>query len=68
MEKVRNITFYRSYFRDFEYLTTFEEHLEERYGPVGSEKRTEFENNAKAFAMVEIINEERRLSRLTNQQ
>ena len=51
-----------------ESLTTFEEHLEERYGPIGSLKRTEFEINAKAFAIGEIIREERRLSKLTQQQ
>ncbi len=49
-------------------LTTFEEHLEERYGPIGSEKRTDFEIKAKAFAIGEIIREERRLSKLTQQQ
>ena len=51
-----------------EYLTSFDEHLEQRYGPVGSEKRTQFDINAKAFALGEIIREERRLSKLTQQQ
>ena len=51
-----------------EYLTSFDEHLEQRYGTIGSVKRTEFEINAKAFAFGEIIKEERRLSKLTQQQ
>ena len=33
-------------------LTTFDEHLEKRYGSIGSKKRTEFEIKAKAFAIV----------------
>jgi len=32
-------------------LTTFEDHLEKRYGPLGSKKRTNFEIKAKAFAI-----------------
>ena len=51
-----------------EFLTSFDEHLEQRYGTIGSEKRNEFEIKAKAFAFSEIIKEERKLSKLTQQQ
>jgi hypothetical protein len=44
-------------------LTTFEEHLKQRYGLIGSERRADFEIKAKAFA----IKEEYRLSRLPQQ-
>jgi len=49
-------------------LTTFEEHLDECYGPIGSLKRTEFEIRAKAFVIGETIKEERRLVKMTQQQ
>lgn len=49
-------------------LTTFEEHLDAQYGQVGSEKRTKFEIKAKAFAIGEIIKEERRLANMTQEQ
>ena len=48
-------------------ITTFEEHLDKRYGKSGSTKRTEFEIKAKAFAIGEIIREERHLAHLTEQ-
>ena len=50
------------------YLTSFEEHLEKRYGKIGTPRRTEFEISAEAFAIGEIIKEERRLSKLTQAQ
>ncbi|MBN8702215.1 MAG: helix-turn-helix transcriptional regulator [Bacteroidetes bacterium] len=49
-------------------LTTFEEHLTSQYGKIGSKKRTEFEIKAKAFAIGEIIKEERRISHMTQEQ
>jgi HTH-type transcriptional regulator/antitoxin HipB len=48
--------------------TTFEEHLTRRYGRRGTEKRTEFDIKAKAFMIGEIIREERRLAKLTQEQ
>jgi len=54
--------------RDYKRLTTFEEHLEEQYGKIGTPTRTEFEISAEAFAIGEIIKEERRLSKLTQEQ
>jgi ribosome-binding protein aMBF1 (putative translation factor) len=50
------------------HLTSFDEHLEKRYGKIGTEKRTDFEIKAKAFAIGEIIKEERRLAHFTQQQ
>ena len=44
-----------------ENITTFDEHLDSRYGKIGTMKRTEFEIKAKAFAIGEVIKEERRL-------
>jgi HTH-type transcriptional regulator / antitoxin HipB len=49
-------------------ITTFDEHLENRYGKIGSLKRTEFEIKAKAFAIGEVIKEERRLCSMTQEQ
>ncbi|NTW32827.1 MAG: helix-turn-helix transcriptional regulator [Bacteroidetes bacterium] len=49
-------------------ITTFDEHLDSRYGPIGSDKRTEFEIKAKAFAIGEVIKEERRLAHMTQEE
>jgi HTH-type transcriptional regulator/antitoxin HipB len=49
-------------------MTTFDEHLTKRYGKRGTAKRTEFEIKAKAFLIGEVIREERRLAKLTQEQ
>jgi HTH-type transcriptional regulator / antitoxin HipB len=49
-------------------ITTLEEHLTKRYGSRGTAKRTEFEIKAKAFLIGEVIREERRLAKLTQEQ
>ena len=49
-------------------ITTFDEHLENRYGKIRTLKRTEFEIKAKTFAIGEIIKEERRLAAMTQEQ
>ena len=49
-------------------ITTFDEHLDNRYGPIGSEKRTEFEIKAKAFAIGEVIRDARKEAHLTQDQ
>ncbi len=49
-------------------LTSFDEHLEKRYGPIGSLKRTEFEIKAKAFAIGEIIRDGRKQAKMTQEQ
>ncbi|CAN5150565.1 helix-turn-helix transcriptional regulator [soil metagenome] len=49
-------------------ISTFEQHLDQRYGQAGSEKRMAFEAKAKAFAIGELIKEERKLSNMTQEQ
>lgn len=49
-------------------IKTFSQHLDERYGEVGTEKRIEFEIKAKSFAIGELIKEERKQARLTQQE
>ena len=46
-------------------IITFDEHLDQRYGEVGTVNRTEFEIKAKAFAIGEILREERKDAHLT---
>jgi ribosome-binding protein aMBF1 (putative translation factor) len=48
-------------------ITTFEEHLDKRYGEIGSEKRTEFELKAKAFAIGEILRDARKDAQMTQE-
>lgn len=48
--------------------TSFEEHLDKAYGKTGSQRRTEFEIKAKAFAIGELIKEERRSAHLTQEE
>ncbi len=40
-------------------ITTFEEHLEKRYGKIGTPKRDEFERNSKSFIIGEMVKEAR---------
>ena len=49
-------------------ITSFNEHLTKRYGKRGTEKRTEFEIKAKAFLIGEVIKEERRIAKMTQEQ
>ena len=49
-------------------MTTFDEYLDDVYGKEGSKERTEFEIRAKAFAIGEMIKEERRHANLTQQE
>jgi HTH-type transcriptional regulator / antitoxin HipB len=49
-------------------ITTFDEHLDKRYGQIGTSERTDFEIKAKAFAIGEVIKEERRLASMTQEQ
>lgn len=49
-------------------VTSLEELLDQRYGVQGSKERTEFEIKAKAFAIGEIIREERKLAKMTQEQ
>ena len=49
-------------------ITTFDEHLDKRYGKIGSEKRTEFEIKAKAFAIGETLRETRKEAHMTQEE
>ncbi len=49
-------------------ITSLDEHLTKSYGRRGTEKRTEFEIKAKAFMIGELIKEERRLAKMTQEQ
>jgi HTH-type transcriptional regulator/antitoxin HipB len=49
-------------------LSTFEEHLETRYGKVGTKKRDEFEIKSKTFMIGQMIKEERKNLNLTQEQ
>ena len=49
-------------------IKTFAEHLNKRYGKIGSKTRVDFEIKAKSFAIGELIKEERKLAQLTQEQ
>jgi ribosome-binding protein aMBF1 (putative translation factor) len=49
-------------------ITTFDEHLDKRYGEIGSKKRTEFEIKAKAFAIGEILRDARKDAHMTQEE
>ena len=48
--------------------TTFEELLDEEYGPMGNPERVKFEAEAEAFCLAETLKEQRRLAGLTQQE
>jgi ribosome-binding protein aMBF1 (putative translation factor) len=50
------------------HLTTFDEHLDKRYGNIGTVERANFEIKAKAFAIGEIIREARKEAKMTQEQ
>jgi len=50
------------------HLTTFDEHLDQRYGKIGTLERANFEIKAKAFAIGEIIREARREAKITQEE
>ncbi len=49
-------------------ITSFDEHLDQRYGKLGFRKRTEFEIRAKAFAIGEILREARKEAHMTQEE
>ena len=49
-------------------ITTFDAHLDSRYGKIGSKKRTEFEIKAKSFAIGEILREARKEAKMTQEE
>ena len=49
-------------------ITTWDEHLEKRYGKIGTKKRDTFERQSKTFIIGELIKEERRLANMTQEE
>ena len=49
-------------------ITTFDEHLDKRYGKIGTESRTQFDSKSKAFAIGEILKEARREAKMTQEE
>jgi ribosome-binding protein aMBF1 (putative translation factor) len=49
-------------------ITTFEEYLEKTYGKIGTKKRSDFDSKAKSFAIGEIIKEERKQAKMTQEE
>ena len=47
---------------------TINEHFDLKYGKVGTESRTDFEQNAETYLIAELIKEKRKEANLTQQQ
>ena len=52
----------------WEKLPKIEDHLSEKYGPVGSASRKEFQAKAEAWYYAELLRDERKRQKLTQQQ
>ena len=50
------------------HTTTFDDHLTEQYGEIGTTERANFEIKAKAFAIGKIIRDARKEAHLTQEQ
>jgi DNA-binding XRE family transcriptional regulator len=51
-----------------ENITTFDEHLDQQYGKIGTQSRTDFEIKAKAFAIGEILRDARKEAHMTQEE
>ena len=49
-------------------ITTFEEYLDKTYGIIGTRTRADFDIKAKSFAIGEIIKEERKHAKMTQEE
>ncbi|MBK8501325.1 MAG: helix-turn-helix transcriptional regulator [Saprospiraceae bacterium] len=49
-------------------ITTFEQHLKNQYGELGTESRDQFEAKAKSFIIGEMLKEERLHAKLTQEE
>jgi len=49
-------------------ITTFDEHLDQRYGNFGTERRTDFEIKAKAFVIGEMLRDARKEADMTQEE
>ncbi len=50
------------------HITTFEDHLDERYGKDGTDTRTEFDRLSLSFRIGELIREQRKSANLTQEE
>ncbi len=50
------------------YLTSMEDHFTKQYGPKSTSERDQFEQEARAFMIAEMLKEERRLAKLTQEE
>ena len=50
------------------HITTFEDHLDERYGKDGTDTRTEFDIVSLSFRIGELIREQRKSANLTQEE
>ncbi len=53
---------------DYKGITDFDELLELEHGPIGSDSRNEFEENAQMFIISEMLKEARKDAKLTQEQ
>jgi DNA-binding XRE family transcriptional regulator len=49
-------------------IVTYDQHLDQRYGKIGTERRAEFEIKAKAFAIGEILRDARKEAQMTQEE
>jgi DNA-binding XRE family transcriptional regulator len=49
-------------------LVTYDQHLDQRYGKIGTVRRAEFEIKAKAFAIGEILRDARKEAQMTQEE
>jgi len=49
-------------------IVTFDEHLDQRYGKIGTEKRTEFEIKAKSIAIGELLRDAGKEAQMTQEE
>ena len=49
-------------------IVTFDEHLDQRYGKIGTIERTAFEIKAKSFAIGEILRDARKEAQMTQEE
>ena len=49
-------------------IVTYDQHLDQRYGKIGTERHAEFEIKAKAFAIGEILRDARKEAQMTQEE
>jgi HTH-type transcriptional regulator / antitoxin HipB len=54
--------------KKYQDITTFDELLDHEYGPIGTERRNEFEEKAQMFIVSEMLKEARKEAKMTQEQ